>query len=215
MRNSNAGAYRKYIKRPLDFTLALIAIFFLSPLYLFLAVLVKLKLGSPVIFKQKRPGLNQKIFSIYKFRSMTGEKDSEGNLLPDDIRLTKFGKFLRSTSLDELPGLFNILKGDMSLIGPRPLAVEYLPYYTKEENMRHSVRPGLSGLAQINGRNTVKWEDRFIYDVNYINNICFKNDVLIIMKTISKVFRQEDVSVRGTGKIEDFHTYRKKQLGGS
>ena len=152
--------YRRYIKRILDFVLSLLAIIVLSPILLIVALLVRIKLGSPVIFKQKRPGLNEKIFTLYKFRTMTDEKDEEGNFLPDDIRLTKFGKTLRSTSLDELLELFNILKGDMSIVGPRPLRVQYLPYYSSEEKHRHDVRPGLTGLAQVNGRNGLQWEER-------------------------------------------------------
>ena len=154
--------YKRFIKRPMDFILSLIAIIVLSPVLIIVAIFVRLKLGNPVLFKQKRPGLNEKIFTIYKFRTMTDDRDESGELLPDAVRLTKFGKLLRSTSLDELPELFNILKGDMSIVGPRPLVVQYLPYYTEEEKIRHSVRPGLSGLAQINGRNNTTWEQRFI-----------------------------------------------------
>ena len=160
--------YRKCIKRCLDFLLSLCGIIVLGPVLVVLAVLVRVKLGSPVLFHQERPGRHEKIFKLYKFRSMTDEKDAEGNLLPDEVRLTKFGRLLRSTSLDELPELFNILKGDMSLIGPRPLLVRYLPYYTEEERHRHDVRPGLTGLAQVNGRNALGWEDRFRYDLDYV-----------------------------------------------
>lgn len=204
--------YAKYIKRILDFLISLIAIIILSPIYLIVAIFVRIKLGSPVIFKQKRPGKDGKIFTLYKFRSMSDKKDENGNLLPDKDRLTKFGKVLRSTSLDELPELVNILKGEMSLIGPRPLAVSYLPYYNEKEKHRHDVRPGLTGLAQINGRNNLNWEDRFAYDIEYVNNITFINDVKIFFKTFIKVFKKEDISVRGTGKTIDFDEYRKQQL---
>ncbi len=204
--------YAKYVKRILDFLISLIAIIILSPIYLIVAILVRFKLGSPVIFKQKRPGKDGKIFTLYKFRSMSDKKDENGNLLPDKDRLTKFGKVLRSTSLDELPELVNILKGEMSLIGPRPLAVSYLPYYNEKEKHRHDVRPGLTGLAQINGRNNLNWEDRFAYDIEYVNNITFINDVKIFFKTFIKVFKKEDISVRGTGKTIDFDEYRKQQL---
>ena len=205
------GLYRRYFKRPMDFVLSLIAIIVLSPVFLVVAVLVRVKLGSPVIFKQERPGLNEKIFTLYKFRSMTDERDENGELLPDSVRLTKFGKFLRSTSLDELPELVNILKGDMSIVGPRPLAVLYLPYYNEIEKHRHDVRPGLSGLAQIHGRNTLSWEDRFNYDIQYVNNITFLVDLKIIFQTFLKVFKREGVVVRGTGKIKSFHEYRMEQ----
>ena len=178
--------YKKCIKRCLDFMLSLCGIIVLSPILAVLAVLVRAKLGSPVLFHQERPGRHEKIFKLYKFRSMTDEKDADGNLLPDEVRLTRFGKLLRSTSLDELPELFNILKGDMSLIGPRPLLVRYLPYYTKEERHRHDVRPGLTGLAQVNGRNALGWEDRFQYDLDYVNHISFGLDLKIIGMTVGK-----------------------------
>mgnify|MGYP000286925817 FL=1 len=190
----------------------LLAIIVLSPILLIVALLVRIKLGSPVIFKQKRPGLNEKIFTLYKFRTMTDEKDEEGNFLPDDIRLTKFGKTLRSTSLDELLELFNILKGDMSIVGPRPLRVQYLPYYSSEEKHRHDVRPGLTGLAQVNGRNGLQWEERFEYDLLYLDKISFLKDLNIIFKTVKKVFIKENISVRGTTSITDFDMYRKEQL---
>lgn len=204
--------YKKFIKRVLDIIISLVGIIVLLPIYLIVAILVRIKLGSPVIFKQERPGKNEKIFKLYKFRSMSNKKDENGKLLPDAERLTKFGKILRSTSLDELPELFNILKGDMSLIGPRPLAVSYLPYYNDKEKHRHDVRPGLTGLAQINGRNALNWEKRFAYDIEYVNNITFVNDVKIFFKTFIKVFKKEDVVVRGTGKTIDFDEYRKNQL---
>ena len=196
----------------MDFILSLIAIIVLSPVMLIVALLVRINLGSPVIFKQERPGLNEKIFTMYKFRTMTDERDENGELLPDRERLTKFGKFLRSTSLDELPELFNILKGDMSIVGPRPLAVIYLPYYNEREKLRHTVRPGLTGLAQINGRNTVNWEDRFNFDIKYVENITFLLDMSIILKTLLKVFKREGVAVRGTTEIVSFHIYRQAQI---
>ena len=205
--------YAKYIKRILDFLLSLIAIIILSPVFLIVAILVRIKLGSPVIFKQERPGKNEKIFTLYKFRTMTDKKDENGNLLPDSERLTKFGKALRSTSLDELPELFNILKGDMSIVGPRPLAVQYLPYYTDEERHRHDVRPGLTGLAQINGRNCLSWEKRFKYDLKYVNNITILQDLKIVLKTIIKVFKRQNIVVRGEGKTIDFDKYRRKERG--
>lgn len=187
--------YRRYIKRLLDFILSLLAIIILSPIYLIVAILVRTKLGSPIIFTQERPGKDEKIFKMYKFRSMTNETDEEGNLLPDDDRLPRFGRILRSTSLDELPELFNILKGDMSIVGPRPLLIEYLPYYTSEERHRHDVRPGLTGLAQVNGRNTLTWEEKFAYDIEYVGNINFIKDIQIAFKTIEKVFRRSDILI--------------------
>ena len=196
--------YAKYFKRILDFLLSLIAIIVLSPILLIVAILVRVKLGSPVIFKQKRPGKNEKIFTLYKFRTMTDAKDKEGNLLPDSERLTKFGKTLRSTSLDELPELFNILKGDMSIIGPRPLLVEYLPLYNEEQKHRHDVRPGLTGLAQISGRNSISWEEKFDDDIRYIKNITFINDVKIFFETIIKVFKREGISQENNATMEKF-----------
>ena len=189
------GLYNKYIKRILDILISLTFIVLFFWLYLILVILVRIKLGSPVLFCQKRPGYNEKIFTLYKFRTMTDKRDEKGNLLPDSERLTKFGSMLRSTSLDELPEMFNILKGDMSLIGPRPLLVEYLPYYTEEERLRHSVRPGLTGLAQVSGRNYLAWDKRLAKDVEYVNHISFIMDVRIIIKTIMVVFKKEDVSV--------------------
>ena len=204
--------YRKYIKRILDFTLSLLALIILSPLLLIIAILVRIKLGSPVIFKQERPGKDEKIFTLYKFRTMTDEKDENGNLLPDSKRLTKFGKTLRSTSLDELPELVNILKGEMSIVGPRPLAVVYLPYYTEEEKHRHDVLPGLTGLAQVNGRNSISWDEKFQYDIEYINKITFKNDMAIILKTIKKVVNRQDIGLRGIDNAIDFDKYRKEKV---
>ncbi|WP_350019927.1 sugar transferase [Priestia flexa] len=204
--------YAKYFKRITDFLLPLIALILLSPIIVLTAILVRCKLGSPIIFKQKRPGKDEQIFTMYKFRSMTDQRDQAGELLPDEFRLTRFGKFLRDTSLDELPGLFNILKGDMSLVGPRPLASIYLPYYNDKERLRHTVRPGLTGLAQINGRNTTVWEDRFNYDIEYVQNITFRKDIKIIFQTCSKVIKRDGITVRGTTKIVDFHIHRQAQI---
>jgi undecaprenyl phosphate N,N'-diacetylbacillosamine 1-phosphate transferase len=204
MKSSKNGFYRTAIKRPMDFILSLIAIIVLSPVFLIVAVLVRTKLGSPVLFKQKRPGLNEEIFMMYKFRTMTDEADQNGELLPDSVRLTKFGRFLRSTSLDELPELFNILKGDMSIIGPRPLLVQYLPLYNEHQKRRHEVRPGLSGLAQVNGRNAISWEEKFNLDVEYVENVNFIGDWKIIFLTIKKVFVREGINQEGEATIEDF-----------
>lgn len=201
--------YAKYIKRMLDLILSLMALIILMPLMIIITILVRIKLGSPVIFKQERPGKNEKIFTLYKFRTMTDKKDENGNLLPDSERLTKFGKILRSTSLDELPELFNIIKGDMSIVGPRPLLVKYLPYYTEEERHRHDVRPGLTGLAQIHGRNTTNWEDRFKYDIDYANNITFIGDLKIIFGTIKKVIKKEDILVGNEQILLDLDEERK------
>lgn len=206
----NKGLYRRFFKRPMDFILSLMAIIVLSPVLIIVGVLVRVKLGSPVLFKQKRPGLNEKIFTMYKFRTMTDEKDENGELLPDSVRLTKFGRKLRSTSLDELPELFNILRGDMSIVGPRPLAVQYLPYYTETERIRHFVRPGLSGLAQINGRNTATWEERFNYDVKYVNEITFLGDFKIIFQTVLIAIQRSDIGERGVDAPMDFDKYRMK-----
>lgn len=196
--------YRKYIKHPMDFVLSLIAILLLSPVFLVIAVLVRINLGSPVIFKQKRPGLNEKIFTLYKFRTMTNERNESGELLPDGERLTKFGSWLRTISLDELPELFNILKGDMSIVGPRPLLVQYLPLYNEQQRRRHEVRPGLTGLAQVNGRNAISWEDKFDYDVEYVENISFFLDLKIIAKTFSKVFKREGINKSENVTMEKF-----------
>ncbi|WP_431029543.1 sugar transferase [Lysinibacillus sp. LZ02] len=204
--------YRRFMKRPIDFVLALMAIIILSPILLFIAILVRINLGSPIIFKQKRPGLNEKIFTLYKFRTMTDKRDENGELLPNSVRLTPFGRLLRSTSLDELPELLNILKGDMSIIGPRPLAVEYLPYYTTQERIRHSVRPGLSGLAQINGRNTASWEQRFHYDIEYVKKITLFRDIKIVLKTLLKVIKRADIGESGVDSPIDFDQYRKEKL---
>jgi lipopolysaccharide/colanic/teichoic acid biosynthesis glycosyltransferase len=194
MKKSKGGFYRRFVKRPLDFTLSLLAIIILSPIFLIVGILVRTNLGSPVLFKQDRPGLDGRIFTMYKFRTMTDEKDENGNLLPNEKRHTRFGKLLRSTSLDELPALFNIIKGDMSIIGPRPLLVEYLPLYNTRQKRRHEVRPGLTGLAQAKGRNTLSWEDKFELDVNYVENVSLLNDIVIIFLTIKSVFKREGIN---------------------
>ena len=196
--------YRKYIKRLLDIVISLCGIIVLSPVYLILGILVRTKLGTPVIFRQDRPGKDEKVFQLYKFRSMTDEKDENGNPLPDEVRLTPFGKKLRSTSMDELPELFNILKGDMSLIGPRPLLVRYLPRYNEFQRHRHDVRPGLTGLAQVNGRNAITWEKRFEYDVDYVNKLSFALDVRIFMKTVGAVLKREGISGENNVTMEEF-----------
>lgn len=188
----------------MDILLSLVTLIVLWPLILIIAVLVKIKLGSPIIFKQERVGLNEKIFTLYKFRTMTDARDEKGELLSDSARLTKFGKMLRYTSLDELPQLFNILKGDMSIIGPRPLLVEYLPFYKEYHKQRHNVRPGLSGLAQVNGRNAITWEDRFDLDVKYTLNITFLEDLKIIFLTLKKVFKKEGIDFDGPISMEYF-----------
>jgi undecaprenyl phosphate N,N'-diacetylbacillosamine 1-phosphate transferase len=204
---NNGGVYRKYIKRPMDFILSLIAIIVLAPVLLIIAILVRIKLGSPVLFKQKRPGLNEKIFTLYKFRTMTDERDENGELLPDEIRLTRFGKLLRSTSLDELPEIFNIIKGDMSIVGPRPQLVRDMVYMTPEQRRRHDIRPGLSGWAQINGRNAIEWEDKLNYDLEYLDTVSFWLDAKIVLVTIKKVFKTESISYEGMATAEDFGDY--------
>ena len=196
--------YRRFIKRPLDFILSLITMIVLSPVLLILSILVRVKLGSPVIFKQKRPGLNEKIFTMYKFRTMTDEKDENGEHMPDSVRLTKFGKMLRATSLDELPELFNILKGDMSIIGPRPLLIQYLPLYNEHQKRRHEVKPGLSGLAQVNGRNAISWEDKFNLDVEYVDNVTFLGDCKIFLATIKTILIREGISSNTSSTMEPF-----------
>lgn len=196
--------YQKYIKRGLDFILSLIASIILSPVMLMVAVLVRVKLGSPVLFKQQRPGKNEKIFNMYKFRTMTDERDENGELLPDEVRLTKFGKTLRSTSLYELPELFNIVKGDMSIVGPRPLLVRYLPLYNERQKHRHDVRPGFTGLAQVNGRNSISWEEKFEWDVKYVEHITFWGDVKIIFKTVKTVLTHEGISSASSVTMEPF-----------
>lgn len=196
--------YKRFLKRPIDFILSLFAIIVLSPVLSVVAILVRIKLGSPVLFKQRRPGLNEKIFTMYKFRTMTDERDKNGELLPDSARLTKFGKMLRATSLDELPELFNILKGDMSIIGPRPLLVQYLPLYNDHQKRRHEVRPGLSGIAQVSGRNAISWEDKFNLDVEYVDNVSFIGDWKVIFLTIKKVFVREGINSDTAATMEPF-----------
>ena len=203
--------YRRFFKRFFDIVLSACALLVLSPVLLITAFLVRIKLGSPVIFCQARPGKDEKLFHLYKFRSMSDQRDAQGNLLPDEVRLTAFGKKLRATSLDELPELWNILKGDMSIVGPRPLLPEYLPWYTEEERHRHDVRPGLTGLAQVRGRNNVEWDKRFQLDVEYVRNISYINDIKIIFLTIKKVLDKSDVS-KDTSKTEgNFAEIRRKQ----
>ena len=203
--------YAKYIKRMLDFMIALVGLVVASPILLIVAVLVRTKLGSPVLFAQERPGKDEKIFKLYKFRSMSDARDEQGNLLPDKDRLTPFGKMLRATSLDELPELFNILKGDMSLIGPRPLLVSYLPWYTEREQLRHTVRPGLTGLAQVSGRNSLVWDKRLEKDVEYVEHLSFMMDLKILFMTVKKVVCKDDVA-EDTNVIEgNFAEIRKQQ----
>lgn len=204
MQHKPFGPYEKYFKRPIDFILSLIAIVVLSPILVILVVVVKIKLGSPVIFSQDRPGKNEKVFKLYKFRSMTDEKDENGNLLPDEIRLTPFGKKLRSTSLDELPELINILKGDMSIVGPRPLLVRYLERYNSHQARRHEVRPGFTGLAQVSGRNAISWEEKFDLDVKYVDNITFLEDVKILLKTVKVVLKRDGISSDTSVTMEEF-----------
>lgn len=199
--------YSKYIKRILDVLLCTIALIVLSPILLIVAILVRVKLGSPIIFKQQRPGKDEKIFTLYKFRTMTDKKDDNGSLLPDSERLTKFGKILRSTSLDELPELINIIKGDMSIVGPRPQLIRDMVFMTNEQRKRHSVRQGLTGLAQVNGRNNITWEEKINYDLEYIDNITFIGDVKIILKTIVKVFKKDDIATDGMNTAEDLCDY--------
>ena len=197
--------YRKYFKRIFDIICALAAIMVFGWLYIIVAILVRIKLGSPVLFKQERPGKGEKIFTLYKFRTMTDKRDENGNLLPDEIRLTKFGRMLRKTSLDELPEAFNILKGDMSVVGPRPLLVKYLPRYNEYQKRRHETRPGLSGLAQISGRNAISWEEKFDLDVKYVDNITFIGDIKIILQTVWKAFvKEEGISSNTCDTMEEF-----------
>lgn len=202
--------YRRYIKRPMDILLSLMALVVLSPFFLVVAILVKIKLGSPVLFKQNRPGYREKIFTMYKFRTMTDERDEKGELLPDHVRLTKFGKFLRSTSLDELPELFNILIGDMSFVGPRPLLVQYLPLYNDHQKRRHEVRPGLTGLAQVSGRNSINWDEKLNLDVQYVDNVTFIHDWKIILLTIQKVWIREGISPENAATMEPFEGTKEK-----
>lgn len=196
--------YKRFVKRCLDFLLSLAALIILSPVLLLVAILVRCKLGSPILFKQERPGLHEKIFCMYKFRTMTDAKDADGNLLPDEVRLTKFGKLLRSTSLDELPELFNILKGDMAIVGPRPLLVQYLPRYNERQHRRHDVRPGFTGLAQVNGRNSISWQEKFEWDVKYVEQVSFWTDVKIIAKTVGVVLKRDGISSETSATMEEF-----------
>lgn len=198
------GFYEKYIKRPQDFICALLGIIVLSPVMVILAVLVRIKLGSPVIFKQERPGKDERIFHLYKFRSMTDQRDENGELLPDEVRLTPFGRKLRSTSLDELPELFNIIRGDMAVVGPRPLLVRYLPRYNAHQARRHEVRPGFTGYAQVHGRNSITWEDKFDKDVYYVDHITFLGDWKIIFQTVKTVLRREGISSGSSETMEEF-----------
>lgn len=209
--------YRKYGKRMLDFLLSSIAIIILSPVLLILAVLVRVKLGSPVLFHQERPGRNEKIFTLCKFRTMTDARDEKGNLLPDSMRLTRFGKILRATSLDELPELFNIWRGDMSIIGPRPLLVSYLPWYTEEERLRHTVRPGLTGLAQVSGRNFLDWDRRLAKDVEYVKNLSFAMDLKVLRMTVAVVFDRSEVAedtAVSEGNLAEIRKKRQEEAAG-
>lgn len=203
--------YRLFIKRLLDIVLSAAALLVLSPVFLLVALLVRARLGSPVLFRQARPGRDEKIFIMHKFRTMTDEKDETGALKPDGARLTRLGRFLRASSLDELPELYHILKGDMSFVGPRPLVPAYLPYYTQREHLRHSVRPGLTGLAQVNGRNNLTWDEKFAYDLQYVEHITFLGDVSIVLRTVGKVLRPAGIGERGAGLV-DFDVYRRKQI---
>ncbi len=198
--------YKRVIKRLLDILISALVLILFCWLFAILWILVRVKLGGPAIFTQDRPGLNEKVFKLYKFRSMTNERDENGNLLPDEVRLTKFGKILRKTSLDELPEFWNILKGDMSFIGPRPLLVKYLPYYNDRERLRHSIRPGLTGYAQVHGRNAISWEQKFEYDIYYVEHLSFITDIKIIIDTIKAVFKSEGIALNA---LEDFDEYRK------
>lgn len=206
------GPYEKYFKRPLDLLCGLLAVAVFWWLYLILIILGAIFMGGNPFFTQERPGKDEKIFKLIKFRSMDNRKDQNGNLLPDEVRLNRYGRFIRKTSLDELPEAFNIIKGDMSVIGPRPLLVNYLPYYSEEERVRHCVRPGLSGLAQVNGRNAISWEEKFAYDVSYVNHITFLLDVSIFCKTILLVLKREGIA---NDNMEDFDDFRKKQWNSS
>ena len=203
--------YDKYVKRSMDFILSLVAIIILSPVLAIVTLLVRIKLGGPVIFKQQRPGLNEKIFTMYKFRTMTDERDEEGELLPDEVRLTKFGQTLRSTSLDELPELFNILKGDMAIVGPRPLLVQYLPLYNEEQHMRHLVRPGITGYAQVNGRNSLSWEEKFELDQKYVMQIGIKFELNVIVKTFLVVFCRQGINSDNSATMEEFMGNKKER----
>ena len=207
MKHKPYGLYEKFIKRPLDCFLAACAFVVLSPVLGITALLVRKKLGTPVFFSQARPGKDEKVFKLIKFRTMTDEKDENGKPLPDEVRLTAFGKKLRSTSLDELPELINIMKGDMAVVGPRPLLVQYIPYYTEEQHKRHCVRPGLTGLAQVRGRNTVNWDDKFQMDLDYASHITFLGDLKIILDTVRTVLKREGISSETSATMEDFREY--------
>jgi undecaprenyl phosphate N,N'-diacetylbacillosamine 1-phosphate transferase len=207
MHISKGGLYRRYIKRPMDLILSLIALMVLSPILLTIASLVRIKIGSPVFFIQKRPGLNEKVFLMYKFRTMTDDRNEKGELFPDSFRLTNLGRFLRSTSLDEIPELFNILKGDMSIVGPRPQLLRDMLFMTDKQRERHNVLPGLTGWAQVNGRNCITWDEKFSYDMEYIDNITFIGDIKIILKTISLVFKREGINSEGMDTAEDLGDY--------
>lgn len=212
MNNHKPGIYEKYIKRILDFTLSLCALIALSPILLILTIIGAITMQGNPFFTQERPGKDEKIFKLVKFRTMSNAKDKDGNLLPDEVRLNKYGRLLRKTSLDELPELFNICKGDMSIVGPRPLLIEYLPYYTEEEARRHNVRPGLTGLAQVRGRNSVDWDRRFQYDVEYVDNISFINDIKIIIDTVGVIFKRTGVHENTQLTEGNFAQIRKQQL---
>ena len=205
------GFYEKWIKRPQDFFCALLAIIVFSPVLIITALLVRIKLGSPVLFTQERPGRNEKIFRLYKFRSMTDERDGKGNLLPDEQRLTRFGKLLRATSLDELPELFNILRGDMAVVGPRPLLIQYLQLYSPHQHRRHEVRPGFTGLAQIHGRNALTWEEKFDWDVKYVDKITFWGDWKIILNTVRVVLRKDGINASGAATMPIFEGTKNKK----
>ena len=209
MKHEPYGLYEKYFKRPIDFACGLAAVIVFCWLYAIVAIMVSIKLGKPVLFTQDRPGKDEKIFKLYKFRTMTDERDDNGELLPDEVRLTKFGKLLRSTSLDELPEAFNIIKGDMSVVGPRPLLVKYLPYYTEEQRKRHTVRPGLTGYAQAHGRNLVSWDEKFQMDVDYTKKITFAGDVKVILETVMSVLKHEGISSETSATMESFIDYCK------
>lgn len=207
-KHKSRGIYEAYFKRVIDFICGMLVLVVLWPLYVVLAIMVRIKLGSPVLFTQDRPGKNEKIFKLYKFRTMTDERDEKGELLPDAKRLTSFGSWLRRTSMDEIPEAFNIVRGDMSLIGPRPLLVSYLPFYNERERLRHMVRPGLTGYAQAHGRNAVSWEDKFAMDAEYVEDITFCSDVKIIVDTVIVVLKRDGIDLD----LEDFDVYRKKQM---
>lgn len=210
MEERKKSLYERFFKRLLDIIIALTVLIVFFWLYIIIAVMVRVKMGSPVLFTQDRPGKDEKLFKLYKFRTMTDERDQNGELLPDELRLKKFGRWLRSTSLDELPEMLNILKGEMSLVGPRPLAVKYLPYYNEMESHRHDMRPGLTGLAQVSGRGGIGWEERFAYDIHYIENVSFTMDISILLQTIQKVFQRENI-MAAEG-LKDFDEFRRGQI---